>query len=568
MKEEAAGTDNIVKSTARTVTTSVLVFVIGLYLLAAAMNQNSQFTKISLDSKNAVYTITRTDGSTETYYQNHFALVHYGEKLTVDIDPLKDVGDIQNGTLVFSVYHCYVTVYCGDKVIYQQTEPEKGKIIGHRYYIVPLPDGYENETIRIEAVCSENDSFNSLIYPKIIPADCATYAFRNGPFATGILLLTLLIISIFMELTSFITWIREKHSDGMVPIALLCSSVCLWYMGFAGYMQPFVESTKFLAVAEYVGLYLSPIALSYFIQTNTTSTKLHKFCKVVTLLLSIFFIFASIMTIFAEGISYVDYVDILRVLFLFVLIILLFAEIKERKVERDIAEKTLHFGMTITIGIGAVELMRFILSQYFAKTITWLSNSIMPLCILSLVFTSLMYYGVQITMNQYHRIEQENLRRLAFIDQLTGAPNRAACLQRLEEMKKEKITDYVVTFIDINFLKKTNDTWGHDKGDELIQTASDLLKKHFVNDDFFGRWGGDEFVAVHFGTLDETRVIMETIQKEIDEVNASGRYDFTLSEAWGFGQSTKDAPLTPEEAISRADEQMYADKQKAHAARE
>jgi diguanylate cyclase (GGDEF)-like protein len=132
----------------------------------------------------------------------------------------------------------------------------------------------------------------------------------------------------------------------------------------------------------------------------------------------------------------------------------------------------------------------------------------------------------------------------------------------------DNITDYVITFIDINFLKETNDRWGHDKGDELIQTSSDLLEKHFVGDDFFGRWGGDEFVAIHLGTLDETKEIMSAIQQDINAFNAAGEKDFTLSEAWGYGVSTKDEPLDPQDAITQADMQMYTEKQKAHQARD
>jgi diguanylate cyclase (GGDEF)-like protein len=274
------------------------------------------------------------------------------------------------------------------------------------------------------------------------------------------------------------------------------------------------------------------------------------------------------MTIAVPGVSYVDYIVVLRFLFLFTLLILLVAEIRERNVPRDMGEHILHRGMTTSICIGIAELVRYLLSQQISEDLTWLSTSLMPICVLALVLTALMYYSVQLTANQYHRIEQENLKRLAFIDQLTGAPNRAACYQRLNRMKEKNITDYVVTFIDINFLKKTNDTWGHDKGDELIQTASNLLKKYFTGDDFFGRWGGDEFIAVHFGTLEETRAIMDNIQHEIDSLNASGKLDFVLSESWGFGESTKDNPIDTDEAIRRADDQMYTAKQKAHAARE
>ena len=565
--KDLTDSDKVVKSAARNIIISILVFIVGLYMIAVFMNRKSQYPSISLETKTAEYTIERADGSTETYDKNRFPAVENGDTLICEFAPLGDVSGIQNGTLVFTLYHSYVSVYCGDELIYRQTEPEKGKMIGHRYYIIPLPKGYENETIRIEAVCAENDTYTSLKNPRVIPGDRATYAFRTGQFATGILLITLLIVSIFIELSGIITWIMEKRLNGLISISFLGSCISLWYMGFSGYMQPFVESTAFLGCAEYASLYLCPVALALFAMVHTTSKKLRRFCQAEAILLAAFFVFATVVTLFVPGLSYVDYVAILRILFLMSLIVFLIAEFRERKAARDLSHKFLHRGMTLGFLLGIIELGRFLLADRLSAVFPLIKHSIMPLCILVLVLTAFIYYGIQLTANQYHRLEEENLKKLAFVDPLTGAPNRAACDRILDSIEKSSTADYVVTFIDINFLKKTNDTWGHDKGDELIRTASDLLRRHFHGNDFFGRWGGDEFIAVHFGTLAETKDIMNRLQQEMDEMNETGNFDFTLSVAWGYGESTKEAPLTPPEAVKLADEHMYTAKQKAHAAR-
>lgn len=61
---------------------------------------------------------------------------------------------------------------------------------------------------------------------------------------------------------------------------------------------------------------------------------------------------------------------------------------------------------------------------------------------------------------------------------------------------------------------------------------------------------------------------MDQISEDIKAVNASGKFDFSMSESWGFGVSTSAEPLTPEEAINRADEEMYTVKAMVHARRE
>lgn len=568
MKKESIGSEKIIRATTRTLIINIAIFIIILYLIAIFTDKLTAFPTINLETADAVYTINRTDGRTETYDEDYFPRVLCGETLTCEFAPLGDTNNIQNGTLVFSLYHCYVSVYCGDDLIYQQTAPAEGSIIGHRYYVVPLPEGYENEVIRIVAVCSEHDTINSLSNLKIIPADRIAYAFRSGHFATGICMMVLLFGALFMELSSFLIWIQEKYHDGMFSISFLCSSVCLWYMGYSGYFQPFEKSASFLAVVEYIGLYLLAIAIPFFIQNHTTSRKLHVFCAILTAFQAGFFVFATAMTLFVPGVSYVDYIGILRLLLLFMLIVLLAAEFRESLKVKEISGRTLHYGMTITIFLCILELIRFLISEHISDDFPWITTSVTPFCIYSLVFTALLYYGALNTESQYRIIEQENLERLAYIDQLTGAPNRAALYRKIEEMKKQNITNYVITFIDINFLKMINDTWGHDEGDELIRTASDLLNKHFTGDDFFGRWGGDEFIAIHFGTLKETEEIMAALHQDTEKLNASGRYNFTLSAAWGFGESTKDAPIAPEEAIQHADKQMYAAKREVHAARQ
>ena len=566
-KQQINGTDPIVRKTAHTVITSGVLFVLLLYLMGFVLHQSAYRPGIDLSGMDAGFTITRQDGSTETYKENHFPAVQKGETMALKIAPLFEKADFSNATLVFSLYHSCVTVYAGSDLIYQQTEPSQGEMIGHRYYIIPLPNGWQNETIRIVARCAENDTFCSIQSLRILPADRAVYAFHTSHFATGIMLICLLIVSIFMALSSLVTRLLEHRSNGLFSISFLCSAVCLWFMGYTGYLQSFVESTSFLAIVEYVGMYLTPPALSFFVLCHTKSPKIRRCCILLTCFLAAIFVFASIETFAVPGVSYVDYVNEVRILFLVTMVLLLAAEIRELLSAEDVAEQTLHGGMSITIGMSILDLIRFLIFTRLGESLPLLSHSLMPLSILSMSFTVLMYYGVKSTANQVKRIEQENLKRLAYLDRLTGGPNRAFVQKRLDEMAQNGITDFVVTFIDINFLKKTNDTWGHDKGDELIRTAADLLKKHFTGEDFFGRWGGDEFVAVHLGTLEEAKEIMHTIHLEIDAWNADGTHDFALSESWGYGASCKDAPVSPEEAVHLADAQMYEAKQRMHAVR-
>ena len=86
-------------------------------------------------------------------------------------------------------------------------------------------------------------------------------------------------------------------------------------------------------------------------------------------------------------------------------------------------------------------------------------------------------------------IEERNyLRKTACIDPLTGLSNRYAL---------KRVRDFTgIMMLDIDDFKKINDTYGHDKGDEVLQKIATLLTKSTRAKDCLCRLGGDEFLAV------------------------------------------------------------------------
>jgi diguanylate cyclase (GGDEF)-like protein/PAS domain S-box-containing protein len=108
------------------------------------------------------------------------------------------------------------------------------------------------------------------------------------------------------------------------------------------------------------------------------------------------------------------------------------------------------------------------------------------------------YIGSCLDITERHQMEQQ-VRQLAFFDQLTGLPNRTLLLDRL----KQAITASdrsgrcgALLFIDLDNFKSLNDTQGHDVGDLLLKEVARRLL-HCVRDgDTVARLGGDEFVIV------------------------------------------------------------------------
>lgn len=94
---------------------------------------------------------------------------------------------------------------------------------------------------------------------------------------------------------------------------------------------------------------------------------------------------------------------------------------------------------------------------------------------------------------------EEELRRLALYDRLTGLPNRALLTDRLHMAAEQRLHEgrhIAVLFCDVDRFKLVNDNRGHDAGDRLLRHVADRLQALVRPGDTVARFGGDEFVVV------------------------------------------------------------------------
>ncbi|MGZ5201995.1 MAG: putative bifunctional diguanylate cyclase/phosphodiesterase, partial [Telluria sp.] len=103
---------------------------------------------------------------------------------------------------------------------------------------------------------------------------------------------------------------------------------------------------------------------------------------------------------------------------------------------------------------------------------------------------------------------EEQIRRLAYCDSLTGIPNRQAFLETLErELHRSKVGNkkFAVLFMDLDAFKRINDTLGHNVGDHLLKLVSERLRETTRPSDMvsrgdqasnLARLGGDEFTIL------------------------------------------------------------------------
>ncbi len=154
-------------------------------------------------------------------------------------------------------------------------------------------------------------------------------------------------------------------------------------------------------------------------------------------------------------------------------------------------------------------------------------------------------------INNCHHFLLEKFVSLSTIDVLTNVFNRYSYFETLSSMETSHPNLLGVLFADINKLKETNDTLGHDAGDELIINATAILRRFFENNIY--RVGGDEFVV-----LEPCRTAKDFTDK-IDELKKLLSMDKSvlLSIGHSFSHSHKELG----DVINEAEKNMYTDKE-------
>ena len=161
--------------------------------------------------------------------------------------------------------------------------------------------------------------------------------------------------------------------------------------------------------------------------------------------------------------------------------------------------------------------------------------------------------------------QMDKLENRAYTDTLTGLQNRTAYYEYNDVLNKKEDAgdaDFSIVMIDINYLKRVNDTYGHEQGNLYLQHAADLIRKVFGEKRVY-RIGGDEFVVILEGK--EQEGAEDRIRAFKDEA-AKQQEDDTLqpwekvSAAAGMAKYEKGRDASTEEVLRRADEAMYRDK--------
>ena len=164
--------------------------------------------------------------------------------------------------------------------------------------------------------------------------------------------------------------------------------------------------------------------------------------------------------------------------------------------------------------------------------------------------------------DELKRSEERN-KKLAYIDYLTDLPNRISFTEKLDQImaniQKEEVI--AVMYIDLDNFKNINDVLGHSYGDELLIDVTDRMKQVLDQNDYFARFGGDEFMV-----LTQNIQSTELYEEKIRKIQKVFTYPFVLSMREFFVTTSIGVAFAPKDGkttqmlVKNVDAAMYSAK--------
>ena len=153
------------------------------------------------------------------------------------------------------------------------------------------------------------------------------------------------------------------------------------------------------------------------------------------------------------------------------------------------------------------------------------------------------------------------MRRIAYIDALTGVKNKMAYTEAVTELERRVregiMSEYGVAIFDLNYLKYVNDNMGHEMGDKYIKEACSQICKWFQHSPVY-RIGGDEFVVLLKGVdYDNREMILKDFNDEVHRNKLEGKAVVSV----GCASYQPKVDMTYDDVFRRADKLMYQRKQ-------
>lgn len=464
---------------------------------------------------------------------------------------LENVPD-HDGCVTFYIIHQEVEIYVDDELIYSLKKADGNylsKTVGCDWPQAYLYQKDEGKEIRIlvHPIYESSLGNNLTIYFGDHGAIRSEIILNNMP----ILLISTVAIAVGLAFIAFVLLnIKNLEVDrSLAMLGAFSLFAGIWKISDMAAAPLLFQDAQSLSALSLISISMMLVPYLYFMR-NQLSKKTHRFWDILCLLDGI----ASITLILLQLMGIADlretllYCHALILLCVIIVVVLVLREFKQQTMSKKL--KLTVICCILCLAGTVIDMVAY----YYSG-----NSGDMMYCLLAfLIYVIAMgYITYKETKELMERGQQAaHYRKLAMHDELTGLYNRAYYADFIQKNDVLRPDCYLI-MLDVNDLKKCNDTWGHDRGDELLINASRLVKQAFPKGKCI-RLGGDEFcVLLTNSNVQECHDCLNTFDVILDEFNATHPDAFPINVAYGYASHISKIDFDFNDTMRRADRMMY-----------
>lgn len=217
-------------------------------------------------------------------------------------------------------------------------------------------------------------------------------------------------------------------------------------------------------------------------------------------------------------------------------------------------------------------LTAYVVSVAYKSQVTslfWVTEVVVMIAFSLILVFGPVLYRIEMAMIENSLIDKNEeltgalhrIRELAVKDELTGVYNRRHLMEVLDQQRAmvDRRDDYhfTVCFVDLDFFKRVNDTFGHSTGDYVLKCFAKIAQSILREVDCASRIGGEEFVLVLGGTTEQAAVVVtERIRAKLGSMQVSHIEPlFRITASMGITEYRRSEEI--EQTLDRADRALY-----------
>lgn len=459
-----------------------------------------------------------------------------------------------NNYLMFYTNHQDVYVYADNELVYERTKVNTiwGHTTGAIWNIMSLPLNAKELVVIVDPIYKSGENDQHVFYYGNGINMLRTMVYESIP--SLLVSILLIIFGLFMILY----WILICYKSGLAKELLYMGIFVLltgaWAFGEANASVIILDNRVYASFITFSFLMLMGITFMLFIKHYHKAEERY-FHKILTV-----YSFAGVtLMIILQALNIWDFkesvfiVHITLVCDLFYMLSTILDNMRKGRSKRNLK---LNIAGLIVLAISVA----FELYAYYAHLKNVQSFAMFGL----LVYIAIL--GLEIGADASEKIDElrksEIYKELAEKDILTKCFNRNSYN---EDIKRNFSGDTYIIMLDLNNLKKCNDTLGHMEGDRYLTDSAQLIKKIFSKHGKVYRIGGDEFcIIMEYTSEDIITTLIQQLNHEEAEYNKHSQIHMQIASGYARYDAAIDADL--ERTRCRADVLMYENKKQLKAA--